>query len=270
MKKAIIYLFLLLFSNNLLAVESVFDSHTNTLDTFKNLSEQDIKDCIENLEKCKIDKRLSSQDETNQLLKELKLKLPSNYNSKKNDTFDFSELLIKAKPFWVIGIVILFIIFRSAEKEKPKTKTRNKNESANRWVEEKNKKDSTRKADRDREDEWDYDEEIDDLNDDLGELKIKTEIKDIGNIYSYAIKGKGTIDIFSKLVDQDNEKAKFSISIFDVTEPDKRTEIPCGDETYAQDGHLFLSREMTIEPRSAYLEWSDMFFFPKSSFSAST
>ena len=263
MKKVIIYLFLLFFSNNSLAVESVFDSHTNTLDTFKNLSEQDIKDCIENLEKCKIDKRLSSQDETNQLLKELKLKLPSNYNSKKNDAFDFSELLKKSRPFWIIGIILLFIIFRSAEEEKPKTKTRNKNESADRWVEEKNKKDSTRKADRDREDEWDYDEEIDDLNDDLGELKIKTEIKDIGNIYSYAIKGKGTIDIFSKLVDQDNEKAKFSISIFDVTEPNKRTEIPCGDENYAQDGHLFLSREMTIEPRSAYLEWSDMFFFPK-------
>ena len=138
----------------------------------------------------------------------------------------------------------------------------NKKDTTN-WIKEKNKKDSARQADRDREDEWDYDEEIDDLNDDLGELKIKTEIKDIGNIYSYAIKGKGTIDIFSKLVDQDNEKAKFSISIFDVTDPNKRTEIPCGDETYAQDGHLFLSREMTIEPRSAYLEWSDMFFFPK-------
>lgn len=263
MKKVIIYLFLLFFSINSLAVESVFDSHNNQLEVFKGLSDQDIDDCIENLEKCKIDKRLSSQDETNQLLKELKLKLPSNYNSKKNDAFDFSELLKKSRPFWIIGIILLFIIFRSAEEEKPKTKTRNKNESANRRVEEKNKKDSTRKADRDREDEWDYDEEIDDLNDDLGELKIKTEIKDIGNIYSYAIKGKGTIDIFSKLVDQDNEKAKFSISIFDVTEPNKRTEIPCGDENYAQDGHLFLSREMTIEPRSAYLEWSDMFFFPK-------
>ena len=264
MKKVIICLFLLFFSNNLLVVKSVSDNHNNQLNLFEDLSDQDIDDCIENLPKCKIDKRLSSQDEsTRQLLKELKIKVPSNYNLKKNDAFDFSELLKKSRPFWIIGIILLFIIFRSAEEEKPKTKTRNKNESANRWVEEKNKKDSTRKADRDREDEWDYDEEIDDLNDDLGELKIKTEIKDIGNIYSYAIKGKGTIDIFSKLVDQDNEKAKFSISIFDVTEPDKRTEIPCGDETYAQDGHLFLSREMTIEPRSAYLEWSDMFFFPK-------
>ena len=225
MKKVIIYLFLLFFSINSLAVESVFDSHNNQLEVFKGLSDQDIDDCIENLEKCKIDKRLSSQDETNQLLKELKLKLPSNYNSKKNDAFDFSELLKKSRPFWIIGIILLFIIFRSAEEEKPKTKTRNKNESANRWVEEKNKKDSTRKADRDREDEWDYDEEIDDLNDDLGELKIKTEIKDIGNTYSYVIKGKGTIDIFSKLVDQDNEKAKYSISIFDFTEPDKRTKI---------------------------------------------
>ena len=134
MKKVIIYLFLLFFSINSLAVESVFDSHNNQLEVFKGLSDQDIDDCIENLEKCKIDKRLSSQDETNQLLKELKLKLPSNYNSKKNDAFDFSELLKKSRPFWIIGIILLFIIFRSAEEEKPKTKTRNKNESANRWV----------------------------------------------------------------------------------------------------------------------------------------
>ena len=36
MKKVIIYLFLLFFSNNLLAVESVFDSHNNQLEVFKN------------------------------------------------------------------------------------------------------------------------------------------------------------------------------------------------------------------------------------------
>ena len=100
MKKVIIYLFLLFFSNNSLAVESVFDSHNNQLEVFKGLSDQDIDDCIENLEKCKIDKRLSSQDETNQLLKELKLKLPSNYNSKKNDTSEMSKEFYLEKYFF--------------------------------------------------------------------------------------------------------------------------------------------------------------------------
>lgn len=268
MKKVIIYLFLLFFSNNLLAVESVFDSHNNQLEVFKGLSEQDINDCIENLPKCKIDKRLSSADEAKQLLKELKLKLPSNYNSKKNNTFDFSELLKKSRPFWIIGIVILFIIFRSAEEEKPKPRNNknSKDKKISDWVSVQNKKDADKN---DRDEEWNYDEEEkeDEWNTDSGELSIRIKEKNIEEDPTYAILGKGTIDILDYIIEKDEGKAKFSLSIFDITdilETKKRIEIPCSDDFYSENGNLFLSREMPIMQRAAYLEWTDMFFFPKS------
>ena len=64
-------------------------------------------------------------------------------------------------------------------------------------------------------------------------------------------------------INEDNNKAKFSISIFDITDESKNISISCSEETYSHNDYLFLSREMDIEPESVFLEWSDIFFLPK-------
>ena len=173
MQIIIIHIFLLIFSQNLFASE-----HTiNQLKIGKNLTQKDIDKIVDQSEDLVFQRDTDNLlvdgevKESENLLKALEKIRPQKSKEKK----DFTELLKKSRPFWIIGIILLFIIFRSAEEEKPKNKINNKKDTSN-WIKEKNKKDSTRQADRDREDEWDYDEEIDDLNDDLGELKIKTEI----------------------------------------------------------------------------------------------
>jgi tellurite resistance protein len=263
MKIIIIHIFLLIFSQNLFASE-----HTiNQLKMGKNLTQKDIDKIVDQSEDLVFQRDTDNLlvdgevKESENLLKALEKIRPQKSKEKK----DFTELLKKSRPFWIIGIILLFIIFRSAEEEKPKNKINNKKDTSN-WIKEKNKKDSTRQADRDREDEWDYDEDEQNDEGDSGELSIKIKEKNIDEIPTYSILGKGTIDILDYIIKKDDGKAKFSISVFDITDilkNKKRIEIPCNNNLYSENGNLFLSREMPIMQRAAYLEWTDMFYFPK-------
>jgi len=263
MKIIIIHIFLLIFSQNLFASE-----HTiNQLKMGKNLTQKDIDKIVDQSEDFVFQRDADNLfvdgevKESENFLKALEKIRPQKSKEKK----DFTELLKKSRPFWIIGIILLFIIFRSAEEEKPKNKTNNKKNTTN-WIKEKNKKDTTRQADRDREDEWNYDEDEQNDEGDTGELSIKIKEKNIDEILTYSILGKGTIDILDYIIEKDDGKAKFSISVFDITDilkNKKRIEIPCNNNLYSENGNLFLSREMPIMQRAAYLEWTDMFYFPK-------
>ena len=149
----------------------------------------------------------------------------------------------------------------------------NQDDDVNETRDVKNKK-TDQSLDQERRNEWNEDE-IEDWNEDeisnewntnSGELRIKVLKKKIDEIPTYLVLGKGTIDILDYIIKKDDDKAKFSISVFDITDilkTKKRIEIPCNDELYSENGNLFLSREMPIMQRAAYLEWTDMFYFPR-------
>ena len=55
-------------------------------------------------------------------------------------------------------------------------------------------------------------------------LKIKVKKEKMENILSYVIQGKGDINIDTELLEKDDNQAKFSIYVFDIT--DSKNKIP--------------------------------------------
>ena len=180
------------------------------------------------------------------------LKERSKFKKKNQNSFNVQKLKAFIPLLIVIG-AILFPLLVNENKGLSHKKNLGRKE-VNEWVTKKNKK----TLDRERDEEWNG-EEIDEW----GDLKLKIEERVTGETSSYAIRGKGKVDIFDNLIKKDNNKAKFSISIFDITDESKNISIPCSEETYSHNDYLFLSREMDIEPESVFLEWSDIFFLPK-------
>ena len=125
MKIIIIHIFLLIFSQNLFASE-----HTiNQLKMGKNLTQKDIDKIVDQSED------LVFQRDTDNLLVDGEVKESENFlkpvwkNLFSKEKKDFNILLKKSRPFWIIGIILLFIIFRSAEENGSKNKINNKKES---------------------------------------------------------------------------------------------------------------------------------------------
>ena len=116
MKIIIIHIFLLIFSQNLFASE-----HTiNQLKMGKNLTQKDIDKIVDQSED------LVFQRDTDNLLVDGEVKESENFlkpvwkNLFSKEKKDFNILLKKSRPFWIIGIILLFIIFRSAEEKRVK------------------------------------------------------------------------------------------------------------------------------------------------------
>ena len=107
MKIIIIHIFLLFFSHNLFASEHAI----NQLKTGKNLTQKDIDKIVEQSVDLVFQRdadNLFVDDEVNESKKFLKA-LEKIRPQKSKEKKDFTELLKKFRPFWIIAIIIIFV-----------------------------------------------------------------------------------------------------------------------------------------------------------------
>ena len=157
---------------------------------------------------------------------------PKNYQRTPED--QFKKILRDLKPF----LVFIFIIAVVAATRSGKGEFKKEEEQLD------NSSDSTlqraikrfKKKKKKEEDDWKADkvpyEDEDDSDDWLSDqepLKIKVEKEKAENILSYVVKGKGGIFIDNKLLKKDDNKAKFSVYVFDVTDPKNKIPLTSRD-----------------------------------------
>ena len=209
---------------------------------------------------------------SNEQLQELIKKLPNKDSLKKTykeTSSDFTEILKKIRPFIIPAIIIIWLITRSSDKpqDKPKknTKTKRTRSRTQEFIKKhnedhKNNKITETKNDKEYEDEWNYDQ------DELEQLRIKIEVQQVENLKVYDVEAIGMVGFTQDQVDQtklENEEAKFTCYVFDVT--DENNEIPLQGLTdpYRDDKFLLQSnRNMKVGFGYAYNMWTPIFRFP--------
>ena len=209
---------------------------------------------------------------SNEQLQELIKKLPNKDSLKKTykeTSSDFTEILKKIRPFIIPAIIIIWLITRSSDKPqyKPKknTKTKRTRSRTQEFIKKhnedhKNNKITETKNDKEYEDEWNYDQ------DELEQLRIKIEVQQVENLKVYDVEAIGMVGFTQDQVDQtklENEEAKFTCYVFDVT--DENNEIPLQGLTdpYRDDKFLLQSnRNMKVGFGYAYNMWTPIFRFP--------
>ena len=189
----------------------------------------------------------------------------------KEKKFDIRKL----KPFIFLAIIIFGVIFslnkESREQEnniKPK-KSKHKNQSR---IDEFVKRSNKKNTDREREDEFSYDDEENknwDTNDfDSEDLKIKVEEKIHENNPYYFVLAIGNFifkDKDFKSIKKENNQVKFTVYAFDVTDKEKEVALQGLADPYKDENYLLSStRNMEAKPGYGYFEWTPIFLFPKS------
>lgn len=189
----------------------------------------------------------------------------------KEKKFDITKL----KPFIFLAIIIFGVIFslnkESREQEnniKPK-KSKHKNQSR---IDEFVKRSNKKNTDREREDEFLYDDEENknwDTNDfDSENLKIKVEEKIHENNPYYFVLAIGNFifkDKDFKSIKKENNQVKFTVYAFDVTDKEKEVALQGLTDPYKDENYLLSStRNMEAKPEYGYFEWTPIFLFPKS------
>src|SRR6056300_121514 len=118
-----------------------------------------------------------------------------------------SDWFQKIRPFIIPLLIIVFLIFRNDDKDK-KVKD-NKNESLD-------------EQDQKYKDEWNYDNQINEQRAQEN-LQIKVEEQTISETPSYVVLANGLLNFTNEQVEKsksENEEAKFSCYVFDVTDND--------------------------------------------------
>ena len=243
--------------------------NTNAQEESKNF-EKEVKDYIEGKTDIK-PKFLKTDNAVNDKKIQEMLDKADRLRNSNNNSLDATDYLQKLKPFIIPLIIVLYLIFRSDgdNKEKPQTNTKSKN-SRNRNEEfikkhnenHKNNEITETTDDKEYEDEWNYDQ------DELEQLKIKIEEQQVENSKVYDVEAIGMLGFTQDQVDQaktENEEAKFTCYVFDVT--DENNEIPLQGLTdpYRDDKFLLQSnRNMKVGVGFAFNMWTPMFRFPAS------
>ena len=178
------------------------------------------------------------------------------------------ELLKNLKPFIIPLLIVLYLIFRSDgdSKEKPKTNTKSKN-SRNRneeFIKKHNENVNNNETDDEYDNEWNYDDNEDQF--DSIKISIKEQIYD--NTQMFDIEAKGPLNFTKDQIEQsekENEEAKFSCYVFDITDKDNETPLQGLTDPYKDENYLLSStRNMKVGLGLAYNDWTAMFRFPKS------
>ena len=162
--------------------------------------------------------------------RELIRKLPNKENIRnyKETSNDFMEFVKKLRPLIVPAIIIIWLMSRSSNKSEDKPK-QNKNYVRSRTEEfiknhnESHNKDENKETENDKsyEDEWNYDQE------EIPNLRIKIEEQQVEDLKVYDVEAFGILGFTKEQIDQtklENEEAKFTCYVFDVT--DENNEIP--------------------------------------------
>ena len=196
----------------------------------------------------------------NEQLQELIKKLPR----EKSDTQITSNenWFKKLRPLIVPLLIVLYFILRSDSKTeyrpKKNTKARSKHSRTEEFVKKHNK--DHKITDKDYEDEWNYDQQ------ELDTLQIKIEKQQLENLKVFDVMAFGMLSFTKDQIDQsklENEEAKFTCYVFDVTDKDNEIPLQGLTDPYKDDSFLLSSnRNMKVGFGFAYNEWTPMFRFP--------
>ena len=188
-----------------------------------------------------------------------------NSNNSSQNTTDFLQ---KLKPFIVPLIIVLYLIFKSDgdNKEKPQTNTKSKN-SRNRneeFIKKHNENVNNNETDDEYNNEWNYD----DNEDQFDSIKISIKEQTYDNTQMFDIEAKGPLNFTKDQIEQsekENEEAKFSCYVFDITDKDNEIPLQGLTDPYKDENYLLSStRNMKVGLAFAYNDWTAMFRFPKS------
>ena len=178
------------------------------------------------------------------------------------------ELLKNLKPFIIPLLIVLYLISRSDgdSKEKPKTNTKSQN-SRNRneeFIKKHNENDNNNETNDEYDKEWNYD----DNEDQFDSIKISIKEQTYDNTQMFDIEAKGPLNFTKEQINQsekENEEAKFSCYVFDITDKDNEIPLQGLTDPYKDENYLLSStRNMKVGVGLAYHDWTAMFRFPKS------
>jgi hypothetical protein len=178
------------------------------------------------------------------------------------------ELLKNLKPFIIPLLIVLYLIFKTDgdSKEKPKTNTKSKN-SRNRneeFIKKHNENVNNNETDDEYDNEWNYD----DSEDQFDSIKISIKEQTYDNTKMFDIEAKGPLNFTKDQIEQskkENEEAKFSCYVFDITDKDNEIPLQGLTDPYKDENYLLSStRNMKVGLGLAYNDWTAMFRFPKS------
>ena len=196
----------------------------------------------------------------NEQLQELIKKLPRENSVTQNTSNE--DWFKKLRPFIVPLLIVLYLIFRSDSKteDRPKknTKTRNTRSRTEDFVKKHNE--DHKIADKDYEDEWNYDQQ------ELNSLQIKIEKQQVESLKVFDVMAFGMLGFTKDQIDQtklEKEEAKFTCYVFDITDKDNEIPLQGLTDPYKDDSFLLSSnRNMKVGIGFAYNEWTPMFRFP--------
>lgn len=173
---------------------------------------------------------------------------------------DFSEAFQTLRVFLIPALIVIFLLYINENKQKNKN---NKKDSKDEMEENFN---DYFEIDNDKkyEDEWKYDDNEDQF--DSIKISIKEQIYD--NTQMFDIEAKGPLNFTKEQITQseiENEKAKFSCYVFDITDKDNEIPLQGLTDPYKDESYLLSSsRSMKVGLGSAYNDWTPIFRFPKS------
>jgi len=173
---------------------------------------------------------------------------------------DFSEAIQTLRVFLIPALIVIFLLYINENKQKDKN---NKKDSKDEMEENFN---DYFEIDNDKkyEDEWKYD----DNEDQFDSIKISIKEQIYENTQMFDIEAKGPLNFTKDQIKQsekENEEAKFSCYVFDITDKDNETPLQGLTDPYKDENYLLSStRNMKVGLGLAYNDWTVMFRFPKS------
>jgi hypothetical protein len=173
---------------------------------------------------------------------------------------DFSEALQTLRVFLIPALIVIFLLYINENKQKDKN---NKKDSKDEMEENFN---DYFEIDNDKkyEDEWKYD----DNEEQFDSIKISIKEQTYDNTQMFDIEAKGPLNFTKEQINQsekENEEAKFSCYVFDITDKDNEIPLQGLTDPYKDENYLLSStRNMKVGVGLAYHDWTAMFRFPKS------
>ena len=171
------------------------------------------------------------------------------------------ELWPTIKVFLIPILIVIFLLFYNENKTKKKNNHRGKRNKKSSDEFEENLNDYFGTGDKKKyEDEWNYNDV------DYDNLKIKVERQQVENLEVLDVMALGHLNLSQDQIDLtklENEEAKFTCYVFDVTENDNEIPLQGLTDPFKDDSFLLSSnRNMKVGFGFAYNNWSPMFRFP--------
>jgi hypothetical protein len=185
--------------------------------------------------------------------------LPKNY--KRAQENKFKKLLKDLRPFLIFVFIMIVLALSRSGKDKLKKEEEKIDDSSDSTLQK-----AIKRFKKKKENETNKDEEIEEDQKEIFDksIKIKVEKEKIENFLSYVVKGKGDINIDNELLEKDNNMAKFSIYVFDITDSKNKIPLTSNSEGWHDKEYILSnSREMEINYDYGYWTWTPMFYFPE-------